>query len=253
VQDSDDNRVLTDMQIEQFVRDGFVTMDRITTDDEVLHLVELYDDMFNGSGFAVGDKIELADEDAGKALPQIVNPERYVPDVVLGPAFANASRIARQLLGPSSEPMGNHAILKPAWHGAATPWHQDEAYWDTRFLHRAISVWIPLQPVGSENGCMTFVPGSHRGPLHTHELIAPDAHGLRLAIADDVARCESAAVPCPLPAGGATVHGGRTVHYAGPNLTDRPRRALIFAFRAEPVRLETPWSAPWQRAEWFDS
>jgi hypothetical protein len=38
-------------------------------------------------------------------------------------------------------------------------------------------------------------------------------------------------VPQPLKAGGCTIHAGRTLHYAGPNLTDEPRRAYIVNYR----------------------
>jgi ectoine hydroxylase-related dioxygenase (phytanoyl-CoA dioxygenase family) len=34
-------------------------------------------------------------------------------------------------------------------------------------------------------------------------------------------------VACPLPPGGITIHRNRTAHYAGPNTSDVPRRALI--------------------------
>ena len=117
--------------------------------------------------------------------------------------------------------MGNHAINKPPRDGAPTPWHQDEAYWDPHADHTAISVWVPLQDVDESNGCMAFVPGSHREPVLPHRLIHPDAHGLRLA--DDTE--PAGAVACPIPTGSATVHAGRTLHYAGPNRTDRPRTA----------------------------
>ena len=64
---------------------------------------------------------------------------------------------------PDCVPTGNHAILKPARIGGATPWHQDEAYWDPRYAHRAVSIWLALQPATLENGCMRFIAGSHRG------------------------------------------------------------------------------------------
>ena len=144
--------------------------------------------------------------------------------------------------------MPNHAINKPAEDCAPTPWHQDEAYWNPNFDHNAISVWVALQDVDEWNGCMTFVPGSHRAAVRPHRLIHPDTHGLRL----DAEADPSGAVPCPLSAGGATVHSGRTLHYAGPNHTGQPRRAVIFAFAAPAARRATPHDYPWQRPEWSD-
>ena len=75
---------------------------------------------------------------------------------------------------------------------------------------------------------MQFVPGTHRGEVVAHQLINPDsADGLRVVDPASV----GTGVACPLPPGGATIHAGRTLHYAGPNSTDEPRRALIMAFR----------------------
>lgn len=239
---------LTDEQVAAFERDGYLVVDAIADPREVVALRDGYDEIFGRvGGFAEQDRIELALDGERPVLPQIVNPERYLPELVQGTAYANAQRLARQLLGPGMVPMGNHAINKPPLDGAPTPWHQDEAYWDPHADHTAISVWVPLQDVDESNGCMAFVPGSHREPVRPHRLIHPDAHGLRLA--DDTE--PAGAVACPIPAGSATVHAGRTLHYAGPNRTDRPRRAVAFAFACPSAPRATPHDYPWQRPEWF--
>jgi ectoine hydroxylase-related dioxygenase (phytanoyl-CoA dioxygenase family) len=238
---------LTGAQVSSFRREGFVSVEALTTDEELEVLRALYDDLFRReAGFDAGDRIELNADVARAPLPQIVNPERYAPRIIAGPAYRNAREIARQLLGPDVVATGNHAILKPARIGGETPWHQDEAYWDPRFSHRAVSVWLALQPTTCENGCTRFVPGSHRWPVLPHELISADSHGLRLRepLAD------ATEVACELPAGGAAIHDGRTVHGAGPNLSAEPRRALVFGFGLAPVPLETPNRFPWQRPEW---
>jgi ectoine hydroxylase-related dioxygenase (phytanoyl-CoA dioxygenase family) len=92
------------------------------------------------------------------------------------------------------------------------------------------------------------VPGSHVLDVAPHRLINPDSHGLVVESEEHV----QGAVACPLPPGGATMHSSRTLHYAGPNTTDEPRRALIMAF-ACPVRpLDEPRTFPWQRPEWYE-
>ena len=55
---------------------------------------------------------------------------------------------------------------------------------------------------------------------------------------------------CPLPPGGATVHSNRTLHFAGPNTTDEPRRALIMAFAIPGRLLDEPRDFFWQPPEW---
>src|SRR5262249_25958331 len=139
----------------------------------------------------------------------------------------NALAIARQLLGPETQARGEHAIFKPAGRGAATPWHQDEAYWDPTLDYTAMSLWIPLQEATVENGCMQFIPRSHRQDVLPHHCIDndPRIHGLEVDSIDP-----STAAACPIPAGGATIHHNRTLHYTGPNRTSIPRRAYILGF-----------------------
>ncbi|MGH8203666.1 MAG: phytanoyl-CoA dioxygenase family protein [Steroidobacteraceae bacterium] len=238
---------LTDAQVGSFQRDGFLRIDAITDDAEVETLLGIYDELFSRDGrFEAGDRIELSADVARAPLPQVVNPERYAPRLIQGPAWRNAREIARQVLGAGCVPTGNHAILKPPRIGGATPWHQDEAYWDARYAHCAVSVWLALQPATLENGCMRFIAGSHRGPVLPHELISSDSHGLRLSAPAP----DDPETVCELPAAGATIHHGRTLHCAGPNLSASPRRALVFGFGLAPVLLETPNRYPWQRVEW---
>ena len=239
---------LTDAQVASFGRDGFVRIEALTDGAELEGLLAVYDDLFSREGgFDAGDRIDLVPGEDRSALPQIVNPERYAPRLVEGRAYRNAREIAAQLLGPGCLPTGNHAILKPARTGAATPWHQDEAYWDPAFAHRGVSIWLALQPATVANGCMRFIPGSHRGPVLPHELVSADTHGLRATEMPPDAR----ETICELPAGGATLHDGRTLHAAGPNVSGRPRRALVFGFGLAPVPLATPNDYPWQRPEWY--
>jgi ectoine hydroxylase-related dioxygenase (phytanoyl-CoA dioxygenase family) len=56
-----------------------------------------------------------------------------------------------------------------------------------------------------------------------------------------------AAVSCPLPAGGATVHHGRTLHYASANRTGEARYAYIFVFETPPRPLKEARDLWWLR------
>ena len=67
-----------------------------------------------------------------------------------------------------------HLIFKPPRHGAATPWHQDEAYWDTNLDYHAVGAWVPLDDVDVDNGCLWFLPGSHRGEVLPHRHLGDD-------------------------------------------------------------------------------
>jgi ectoine hydroxylase-related dioxygenase (phytanoyl-CoA dioxygenase family) len=99
-----------------------------------------------------------------------------------------------------------------------------------------------LQPATLANGCMQFVRGSHRDEVLPHHPINnnPHIHGLEVDAAHT-----TTAVACPLPAGGATVHSNRTLHYAGANHTDEPRRAYILLFGVPPSPRSEPRDFYW--------
>jgi ectoine hydroxylase-related dioxygenase (phytanoyl-CoA dioxygenase family) len=105
---------------------------------------------------------------------------------------------------------------------------------------------VPLQQATLANGCMHFVPQSHNLDVLTHRPINndPRIHGLELD-PSEMHRTEHA-VACPLAPGGCTIHGGYTLHYAPPNRSDIPRRALILGIDVPAEEAEgRPETWPW--------
>ncbi|MDX1931626.1 MAG: phytanoyl-CoA dioxygenase family protein [Capsulimonadales bacterium] len=241
-------------QIADFHRNGFIALGPITDAAELEWMRGVYDRIFSErAGRESGDQFDLGgtDEEGKEAvLPQILNPSRYAPELREGNYLKNADRIVKQLLGPTASVGIAHAIFKPAGTGAATPWHQDEAYWDPAHLYYSVSVWMPLQPATIDNGCLWFVPGSHRWDVLPHRSIGgdPRIHGLELAVPDpDVLL--AGAVPCPLEPGGITIHLNRTLHYAGANTSDIPRRALILGAGLPSLLHPGERRFPWNEAK----
>ena len=241
---------LTQAQIDGFERDGYLALDAVTTPGEVDRLRELYDTIFSErAGRAEGNQFDLAgtDEEGKEAtLPQILNPAKYAPELLETQLLKNVQRIGEQLRGAQAKARFGHAIFKPAKVGSATPWHQDASYWNPDLISVNLSVWVPLQEATVENGCMHFVPGSHKLDVIKHQSIGndPRVHGNEVH-PDELWRVEEA-VACPLPPGGCTIHGGYTLHYTPPNTSDIPRRALILAIGAPGRKRQSPMRMPWQ-------
>lgn len=240
---------LTQDQIDSFHRDGYLVLPAITTAEEIAQIRQIYDRLFaERVGREVGDQFDLAgtDEEGQQAtLPQILGPSKYAPELKDMLFKANGQAIAEQLLGGECT-VGEHAILKPARYGAPTPWHQDEAYWNPDFDYSSLSIWMPLQDATVESGCMQFVPGSNNQEVLPHHPIGndPRVHGLEVDDFD-----ETQIVPCPVPAGGATIHHCRTLHYAGPNTTDEPRRAYIQVYGLPTKKRAATRDFYWQKIQ----
>lgn len=239
-------------QVRNFHLNGFLSItDPIASEGELGELRVIYDRLFlDRAGRETGDQFDLAGSDEeGKeaALPQILNPAKYAPELETFGFLAEAVSIVRQLLGEEASLGIAHAIFKPAGSGAATPWHQDEAYWDPALLYRTVSCWMPLQEATVENGCLWFMPGSHVWDVQPHRSIGGDlrVHGLEMV---DTAGINHS-VACPLPAGGITIHLNRTAHYAGPNVSNTPRRALIMMGGLPATPFQGKRSFPWNEAK----
>jgi len=84
--------------------------------------------------------------------------------------------IARYFLGDDIIVKYNSCFLKPARTGSATPWHQDNGLWRDGETE-PFNFWIPLEPATRENGCMQFIPGSHKTEIVEHVLYPDSIHG----------------------------------------------------------------------------
>ena len=241
---------LTQQQIDQFQAQGYLALDAVTTPEEVSRIRTLYDRMFqNRAGREQGQQFDLAgtDEEGKEAsLPQILQPAKHEPELLDTELLKNVDRIGKQLLGEEAKAGFAHAIFKPAKIGSETPWHQDASYWNPEFISRNLSVWVPLQEATIENGCMHFVPASHKLDVIKHQSIGgdPRVHGNEVH-PDEMWRVKDA-VACPLPPGGCTMHGGYMLHYTPPNTSDIPRRAIILSIGAPGVKRDKPLRMPWQ-------
>ena len=226
---------LTPGQRARFARDGFVTVRDLAPQEEVDFIrATLMQLLAARVGYDEGALFDLLAADGlPSTLPQLHDPASYAPALRATRHRANALCVAQDVLGPHTRLAFEYTILKPARHGAATPWHQDEAFKNAASAdYDEISIWMPLQATTPENGCMRYVPGSHRGPLHPHRSPGDDprVHAIECAEPFD----DDAIVYCPLAAGDAVIHDKRTLHGAGSNLTDADRLAYVLMFDTVP-------------------
>ena len=242
-----DQAVLTEDQIRCYRANGFVSMDCLANSDEVATVRSILEDMVrNKIGANEGSQYDTLAADEPKGPPksvEISGPMSYAPALRSLNFLHTATALARQILGPDAKLSGDFLLLKPAKSGTGTPWHQDEAYRDPRFIHKEVTVWIPLQDVCEQNGCMVFVPGSHKRGIYRHQSPGNDKRIAALECPDAASMPNP--VACPLPAGGCTLHDGETLHRTTNNLSSSPRYAYILNFHVPPTLSKEVKSFPW--------
>jgi ectoine hydroxylase-related dioxygenase (phytanoyl-CoA dioxygenase family) len=230
--------MVTDAHVAQFRADGFTTFESLVDDEALVDLRASYDRILAGE-VECGPDFRML----GGITRQVMAPSRHLPAIQDNPAYKNAQQAASKLLGcDEATYLFDMMIFKPAGHPESTPWHQDLGYYGRPFspaglqpINFTVQFWIAVDDADVENGCMHFVPEAHTAPMREHYVYSGDVdyEGRLLAIRDpETALDLDRAVPCPLPAGGATAHAEGTPHYTPPNTSkDRNRRAYIVNFQ----------------------
>jgi ectoine hydroxylase-related dioxygenase (phytanoyl-CoA dioxygenase family) len=150
-------------------------------------------------------------------------------DILWHPAFTMA---ASQLLGGAVRFWHDQLFCKPARHGGVVAWHQDYSYWTRTQPMAHLTCWIGLDDSTRGNGCVHYVPGSHRWELLPVTGLAGDMQAIRDVLSPAQWEQFQKPVAVELKAGECSLHHPLMVHGSFENRTDRPRRATVInAFR----------------------
>jgi hypothetical protein len=144
-------------------------------------------------------------------------------DVLWNPAFVMA---ASQLLGGSVRFWHDQLFCKPAKHGGVVAWHQDYSYWTRTKPMAHLTCWTGLDDADIQNGCMYYIPGSHKWNLLDMPELAGDMNGIQRFLSEEQ-KAQFKPVAIELKKGYGTFHHPLMVHGSYENKTDRPRRAFV--------------------------
>ncbi len=134
--------------------------------------------------------------------------------------------IARRLLGGPVRFWHDQVFVKPALDGAVVAWHQDYSYWERTKPMAHLTCWIALDDSTVDNGCVHYVPGSHKWNLLPRTDLANDMDAV-LAVLTDEQRAAFKLMPIELRAGEASFHHPLMLHGSYQNRSERPRRAAV--------------------------
>ena len=230
----DDSYPLTETQIAQFRRDGYIKLKHIFP-AELLHF---YAD-------CVTQKVEqlntqskpLAERNIyEKAFLQVMNIWQQ-SDTVCGLVFSKRlARIASELMGVRGVRLYHDAALFKEPGGGITPWHADQYYWPVSSPVNLV-VWIPLQDTPMAMGPLAFSVGSQQFEAGRQRNISEDnEQTLQYSLKEMNYPLDET----PYELGEVSFHMGWTFHRAGPNISEHMRKVMTMIYLEDGARVTQP-------------
>jgi ectoine hydroxylase-related dioxygenase (phytanoyl-CoA dioxygenase family) len=227
-------RLLTEEQHASYHRDGYLAIPRLLEAERVDALRRVTDEFVERSRRAARSD-EIFDVDPRHTadhpvVRRIKNPADNHPLYRWVALESPIPDIVAELIGPDVRFHHSKLNLKSSHVGAPVDFHQDAAFYP-HSNDDVLAVGLLLDDATAENGALTVLPGSHRGPIHDHY----DDQGRFVGSMrrEDIERLDvSGARLLALPAGSVSVHHYRLVHWSAPNTSAAERRLLINSYSA---------------------
>jgi ectoine hydroxylase-related dioxygenase (phytanoyl-CoA dioxygenase family) len=220
---------LSDEQVAFYHERGYLAGVRLLSDEQVEtlrgELAELVDPSHPGNGLFY-EYHSNESVDAARTLFHALGAWRISPgfhDILWNPAFTVP---ASQLLGGAVRFWHDQLFCKPAQHGGVVSWHQDYSYWTRTQPMAHLTCWIGLDDATHDNGCLQYIPGSHRWPLLPVTGLAGDMNAIQSVLTAEQKQ-QFQPVAIELRKGECAFHHPLMVHGSYENSTDRPRRATV--------------------------
>jgi ectoine hydroxylase-related dioxygenase (phytanoyl-CoA dioxygenase family) len=218
--------------IDGFARDGHAVVRGLASADEVAHFAPIIE----AAAIKYAHETRPLDQrdTYGKAFLQVPNlwwRDPAVRPFVLARRFA---QVAADLLGVDGVRLYHDQALFKEPGGGLTPWHQDQNYWPLA-TDRTITMWMPLVPLTTEIGGMTFASGTHLdGDLGSFLIGDPSQNHFEQLVRERDLPLRSYGA---FAAGDATFHAGWTLHSAPANPTATMRSVMTIIYYADGTRV----------------
>lgn len=226
------NYPLSEAQVEQYRREGYLVVEKIFSTEDLAPVEaairELTAQALSGGDFSKVLELEPEPVDGERVPRRIYSPyDQHAAFQALAEDARLLDRI-ESLIGPDLNLQHSKLNMKPARVGSVVEWHQDLAY----FPHTnddLVTTLLYLDDATEENGCLQVLPRHH---THFFEHSTPDGEFAGMITEDLSGDRFGKPVPLPAPAGSAIFMHCVLPHSSLPNRSDRPRRTLIYEYRA---------------------
>jgi len=230
---------LNNEQIQFYQNNGFIVIEDFLSPEELEHwrkavttaVEERAGIKIPGKDIKTGEADGI-NEDAdyfAKVFDQLLNLWQTNEQVKKLMLDQRIGKMAAQLAGVDGIRIWHdQALIKRQWANP-TAWHLDTPFWSYSDRN-AISIWVALDNATLENGCLFFIPGSHKLTGFDKITIGKNMDGI-FEIYPGLINTKP--VAAPMRAGSCSFHNGLTIHGANANMTNGFRRAMTCAYMPE--------------------
>lgn len=218
----------------QYDRDGFLIVRQLLSPAEFAELRRELDRYIRKVVPRLPDADAFYDD---KSRPETL---KQLQHMEVDPFFRDYVRqsawvaLAESLIGESAACDAPEWFNKPPSTNHITPPHQDNYYFCLN-PPNVTTIWLALDAVDEENGCLRYVRGSHLAPVRPHN--RSNVLGFSQGITDYNDADRANEVPILLQPGDAVAHHGNTIHRADANRSPtRNRRAFAMVFKGKSSR-----------------
>lgn len=223
--------------IHLFNQNGFVAVPGLFSEEEIKPISDEVDRIITGKATYVPKESLVYEADLSpRRIRNVFGLHRLhsmFMDLARHPKLVE---MVGQILGHPLRLYSSQLFAKPASIGSVVPLHQDMPYWPFE-PYEMVSAWIALDDSTLENGCVRFLPGSHKMGILRHTPSGVVGNSLRL---EDKKVTGIKEYPIEVKRGSCVLHHCLTAHRSEPNRSANSRRGLIYIYMSPRVRLTDP-------------
>jgi non-heme Fe2+,alpha-ketoglutarate-dependent halogenase len=212
-------KLLSQAQIAQFERDGYVSPVRVMSAADAAELRRRLETYEQEQGGPLAGALRHKSHLLFTWLAELVRHDKILDAI-------------EDLYGPNLLCWTTNFFIKEKANPAFVSWHQDSTYWGLD-KPDVVTAWVAFSKADETNGAMQVIPGSHKLDQIPHrDTFGKDnllSRGQEVAVEVD----ERQAVRLDLQPGEMSLHHVRLVHGSPPNPSDD--RRIGFAIRYVPT------------------